>query len=86
MKKLAAGILSAVGAVILGYGIFGIVSKLKKTVSYSYSVIGSADGPTSVFIAGKVGDGLWWTMIAIGGAILGLAVALLVAIIRKNKK
>lgn len=85
MKKLAAGVLSAVGAVILGYGIFGIVS-IKKAVSYSYSVIGSADGPTSVFIAGKVGDGLWWTLIAIGGAILGLAVALLVAIAGKSKK
>ena len=35
--------------------IAGIIMKIRKTASIA--VIGGADGPTSVFVAGKLGDG-----------------------------
>lgn len=54
MKKVLAGILAAAGAVIFG---IGVTSMTKKAVAVS--VIGGADGPTSVFLAGKIGDGFW---------------------------
>lgn len=38
------------------------------------SVIGGADGPTSVFIAGKVGTDFWIALIAAGIVIAGIAV------------
>ena len=48
MKKVLNVVLAAIGAGLFGVG---VTSMTKKAVAYS--VIGRADGPTSVFIAGK---------------------------------
>lgn len=50
MKK-AIGIGMGIIGVLLA--IFGIIFKVKQNIAVS--VIGGADGPTSIFVAGKVG-------------------------------
>ena len=78
MKKIA-----AIGAGIAGVGFLaaGILLKIKD--HSSVSVIGGADGPTSIFIAGKVDTG--------GLAVLCAVIAVLlilsgVWIMRKGEK
>ena len=51
MKKTMAIILGVMGLVLAG---FSAVLKWKKQMSVS--IIGGADGPTSIFLAGKVGN------------------------------
>ena len=53
MKKTMAIILGVIGLVLAG---FSAVLKWKKQMSVS--IIGGADGPTSIFLAGKVGNDL----------------------------
>lgn len=76
MKKRAVIFAGIIGVIAL---IAGIVLKIKK--SASVAIIGGADGPTSVFIAGKVGDDLSTGVIGIGVILL-----LTVIIILKMKK
>lgn len=80
MKKILTGILAAVGAVMFGVG---VVSVMKKAAAVA--IIGKADGPTSVFIAGKLGDGFWWMITIAGGVIIGLSAALFAFLVRKKK-
>ena len=80
MKKIMTCILAAVGAVLFGVG---ATSMTKKAVAFS--VIGGADGPTSVFIAGKFGDRFWWMITIAGGLIIGLSIALFAFLVRKKK-
>lgn len=47
-------------------------------VSKSVTIIGGADGPTSIFLAGKIGTGFW-----IGIAVLGIAVLLLTVLLAR---
>ncbi len=79
MKKVLNVVLAAIGAGLFGVG---VTSMTKKAVAYS--VIGGADGPTSVFIAGKIGDRIWWTLMIAGGLIIGLSVALFAFLVRKK--
>ena len=68
MKKrlgIIAGILGIVLAVI------GIVLKQKENTAVS--VIGGADGPTSIFIAGKLNGDKFIFMIVVGNILLILA-------------
>ena len=77
MKKAIGGIITVIGLVL---AIIGIVTKVKGAASI---VIGGADGPTSVFIAGKVGNGFGLgTMFA--GIILVIA-GVLICIKSKKK-
>lgn len=78
MKKLLAGIMSAVGVVTLGVG---VVSMTKKVITYS---ITGADGPTAVFVAGKFGNGFAWAITAVGTVLLGTACALFVSVRKKG--
>ncbi|WP_394916838.1 oxaloacetate decarboxylase [uncultured Robinsoniella sp.] len=82
MKKIIKIIFILLGIL----GIIGIVFSIK-TYFYkqkSITIIGGADGPTSIFIAGKVGN---FHMLFIGGAILFAALlGILFFLIRKNKK
>lgn len=65
MKK----ILTIAGCVLGGLAMtIGIVTKIKQ--SAAISIIGGADGPTSVFLAGKIGNDYSWTMILIGAVLL----------------
>lgn len=80
MKKGLTIVLAAIGAGLFGVG---VTSMTKKAVTYS--VIGKADGPTSIFLAGKIGDGVWWALVMAGGLIIGLSVALFALLVRKKK-
>lgn len=80
MKKVLTVALAAVGAGLFG---IGVTSMTKKAVTYS--VIGRADGPTSIFLAGKIGGSVWWALMIIGGVIFGLSAALFAFLVRKKK-
>ena len=77
MKKCGAILAGIIGIFLL---IEGIVSKMKKAVAFS--IIGGADGPTSIFLAGNLGADLSIEMI-VTGVIL---VAIMIILLRKNKK
>lgn len=64
MKKILGIILTVIGIVMT---VVSLIFKIKGQMSVS--IIGGADGPTSVFVAGKVGSPL-----AIIGIIAGIAV------------
>ncbi len=51
MKKVVGVILAAIGIVML---ILGVILKVRGQMPMS--IIGGADGPTSIFVAGKVGS------------------------------
>ena len=61
MKKILTIIIVALGILVAAIGIHW---KTKDAVAIS--IIGGADGPTSVFIAGKVGDGMILGVIVVG--------------------
>ncbi len=77
MKKVVGGIITVIG---LALAVTGIVTKAKGATSI---VIGGADGPTSVFIAGKVGNGFGQGTIFAG---LILVIAGVVIFVKSKKK
>ncbi len=70
-------ILGIVGIIILAVG---IINKFSKS-AMSVSVIGGADGPTSIFLAGKVGSNF-----SLAGIILGIILVVIAVIIVMRKK
>lgn len=72
------GLTAGIIAVVLG-----IYMKLKKTAAMSISIIGGADGPTSVFVAGKVGNGIPPALI-LGGAVI--AVIAILAVLKNRQR
>lgn len=76
-KKMCIIIVAIVGVLAV---IYGIITKTKAAASIS--IIGGADGPTSIFLAGKIGDGFSLTIIVVGAVIL---VAALLLLLRKRK-
>ena len=83
MKKwmIAAGGVAAVAAICqIAYGIY----HWKHKSAMAISIIGGADGPTSVFLAGKVPAGLHLGT-AICGAVVLLAVIVAFFIWRRHK-
>ena len=76
--SIICGILGIVGV------LYGIVTKIKGNVSVS--VIGGADGPTSVFLAGKLGND-YSTMaiiIGLGFIIISILLALISPIVKST--
>ena len=76
-----------VGRIILGAlaaiaGVLWIAVTLYTTKSHSYTIIGGADGPTSIFLAGKYGVGTIITAV-LGGLVLTVTGILL--IMKKGK-
>lgn len=65
MKKWICMIVGLISALIL---YFGIIAKLNE--QKAIAIIGGADGPTSIFIAGRVGYGSIVTMIIVGVIII----------------
>ena len=65
MKKWVCMIVGLIGA-LAAY--FGITAKLNE--QKAITIIGGADGPTSIYIAGKVGYGSILTMIIVGVLII----------------
>lgn len=77
MKKIIGSIIAIIGIILVA---FGINAKTKEAAAIS--IIGGADGPTSVFIAGKLGDGFALGTIVIGAILIVAGVV----IYRKLKK
>lgn len=77
MKKTA-GI--AVGIIGLLFIIWGIIMKIRGYMAVS--IIGGADGPTSVFVAGKLG-GNWFHFLIVLGIILA-AIAVIIFFRKKR--
>jgi len=71
MKKKWIAILAALGAVIavIGYG-------YKNRYAASIGIIGGADGPTAVFVAGQTGAMLYAGLALLAAAIILLAIYL----------
>lgn len=65
MRMLIGGIITFIGIVMAVRGIYRYA--LGKTSTF---VIGGADGPTSVFVAGKVGDGFELGTVIVGGILV----------------
>lgn len=79
MKKVVGGIITIIGIVMTAWGIHVYVFAKEATSI----LIGGADGPTSVFIAGKVGNGFGLGTIFVG---IILVVAGVVIFIKSKKK
>jgi len=79
MKNWIAGIIGGIGIVGLVCGIL-----LKAKCSITVPIIGGADGPTSIFIAGKAADGAFIKLIMSGAGLIGLSILLL--LVRKKNK
>lgn len=71
MKKVIGIIIGIIGVIIAGFGI-----SMKQKEAMAISIIGGADGPTSVFLAGKVGAIPITITIIVGVVLLVLGVVL----------
>ena len=69
MKKTLAIIVAVMGILLATIGIHW-----KSKAAVAISIIGGADGPTSIFLAGKIGDGMILGTILIGIALLVVGV------------
>ena len=76
MKKTMAIILGVMGLVLAG---FSAVLKWKKQMSVS--IIGGADGPTSIFLAGKVGGDF-----SVAGIVVGILFIVIAGFLMLRKK
>lgn len=77
MKKIVGITLTVIGIVVTA---LSLILKIKGQISVS--VIGGADGPTSIFLAGKVVDNSAVTGIIAGIVLLVVGIFM---IVRKNK-
>lgn len=77
MKRWIVTIVAVIGVILAA---FGISAKMKGVASVD--IIGAADGPTAILVAGKVGDGFNFGIILLG--IILVVVGVLVY--RKMKK
>lgn len=78
MNKHGIGIiLGIIGVIIV---IWGVITKIKGNVSVS--IIGGADGPTSIFVAGKLGGATAGTLMISG---LLIAIIGIILFIKKKK-
>lgn len=76
MKKTMAIILGVMGLVLAG---FSAILKWKKQMSVS--IIGGADGPTSIFLAGKIGNDF-----SVAGIVVGILFLVIAGLLMLRKK
>lgn len=76
MKKTMAIILGVIGLVLAG---FSAILKWKKQMSVS--IIGGADGPTSIFLAGKIGNDF-----SVAGIVVGILLLVIAGLLMLRKK
>lgn len=81
MKKVMCAVSALAGILLV---VAGIIFKIRDSVAIS--VIGGADGPTSIFLAGKVGNGFTVTVIFIGIILILPLACAGICYIRKNRK
>lgn len=72
MKKVIGIIMGILGVMATAIGIMWKVKEHKMSVN-GISIIGGADGPTSIFIVGKFGGNFWAYSIIIGIIVLIVA-------------
>lgn len=83
MKRAAGLILGVSGVIIAAISVI-LKEKERASLSTAISIIGGADGPTSIFLAGKVGAD-FLTAGIIGGIILViLGIILTVCSVKRN--
>ena len=76
MKTTMAIILGVMGLVLAG---FNAILKWKKQMSVS--IIGGADGPTSIFLAGKIGNDF-----SVAGIVVGILLLVIAGLLMLRKK
>lgn len=81
MKKWIIGSIGTIGAIITATGIY-LHSTMHGSQQASITIIGGADGPTSIFLSGKLGPDLSVSLLVVGVILLAVAIFLLI----KNKK
>ena len=79
MKRTLAIIVVVIGILLAAIGIHW-----KSKAAVAVSIIGGADGPTSIFLAGKIGDGFILSTILIG-IVLVVAGVIIYKKIKKEK-
>lgn len=77
MKKILVIITCIIGFLLVVFG-----SAMKVNENTAFSIIGGADGPTAIFLTGKLNSNLSVFLILIG--IILLAIALIVYLKRKH--
>ena len=80
MKKIVGVIILVLGVIATGIGTVSLIN-IESQAASSVSIIGGADGPTSIFIAGKVASPLYAAIVV--GVILLIAGLLL--LLKKRK-
>lgn len=81
MKKTLAIIIAVIGILLAA-----IVIHWKSKAAVAVSIIGGADGPTSIFLAGKIGDGMILGTILIGIVLLVVGVMIYKKIKRNREE
>lgn len=76
MKKTIAVILG-----VMGLGLAGFSAILKWKKQMSVSIIGGADGPTSIFLAGKIGNDF-----SVAGIVVGILLLVIAGLLMLRKK
>ncbi len=74
--KIISILSSIVGLLAVGLGLMIKMRAKRDVMAASIAIIGGADGPTSIFVAGKVGDGSVIALLVAGGILLVLAAVL----------
>lgn len=69
MKKICSPMIGILGAILAVIGMIG-----KEKDQMSVAIIGGADGPTSIFLAGKVGGGISSVFVTVGVLLLVMAI------------
>lgn len=69
MKKIYGPMIGILGAIL---AVIGMIGKEKEQMSVA--IIGGADGPTSIFLAGKVGGGISSVFVTVGVLLLVMAI------------
>ena len=73
MRKIAGIILTVTGIVIAAISLIFIING-QMSVASSVAIIGGADGPTSIFVAGKIGGAPAITGIIVGIVLLAISI------------
>lgn len=81
-KKVIYKLILSIGAICFLLCLFVVNKFLTDKEAYAISIIGGADGPTSIFLAGKVGDGL---NVAIGVGVIVILALGIVFFVKKKK-
>lgn len=83
-KKICSMIIGGIGIFLLciGIGVELYLNQILGSIYSSVGIIGGADGPTSIFVAGRINTSIHWVLIGIG---VILIIVCIVSLMRKKK-